>query len=228
MTEKQQCKWLLHRFKIKNMLLYGLQNNFIGLYDEALIEKLRTIYDGGLPASIILLSNGLSNGHCYDCALLLARAFLETEDEVQLLYGSIDSLRLNPQYISKDNHLYADHCFLERITKQGQHIIYDTSSGYIFTKKMYWLMERPIIRRRVCKQAIAKLIREHEEQYPLDYQRCDEAAPFILPMIELSYREKKETYAGINLLQREVDIYKQLIDYDILYEKINNDIKRLG
>lgn len=228
MTEKQLQKWRLHNFKIKNMLLKGLEYGSISQYSEALIQKLRTIYDGGLPASIILLSKGLSDGHCYERALLLARAFLDTDEDVHLLYGSIESLRLNPKYISYDDPLYADHCFVERITPQGQHLIYDTSSGFIFTKEMYWLMERPRIRETLCKQTIIKLIQEQEEQYPLDYQRCDEVAPFIIPMIELTYSGKGETYAEINLLQREVELFKKLIDYDTLCEIINDDMKCLG
>lgn len=228
MTEKQRRKWQLHNFKIKNMMSEGLEMGIISQYDEALIQKLRTIYDGGLPASIILLSNGLSNGHCYDQALLLARAFLDTDDDVKLIYGSVESLRLNPNYIDRKDALYADHCFVERITIKGQHLIYDTSTGLIFTKEMYWLMERPRIREIVNKQEIIKLVEKEEEQYPDDYKRCDEVAPFLIPMIELTYQMDNETYAKINLLQREVEYYKQLIDYNALCEKVDNDMKYLG
>lgn len=43
------------------------------------------------------------------------RAFLEDEDNIQLLYATIDSLKLNPEFIS-DDPLYEDYCILERIT----------------------------------------------------------------------------------------------------------------
>ena len=88
MIKKMQIlKWKLHQYEVKKLLLFGLKNGYIAPYDDDLIEKLRWIYDGGIPASILLLSNSMSNGHCYDRALLMARAFLEEEDDVKLLYG---------------------------------------------------------------------------------------------------------------------------------------------
>ena len=89
-------------------------------------------------------------------------------------------------------------------------------------------MERPRIREVVNKQEIIKLVEKAKEQYPDDYKRCDEVAPFLIPMIELTYQMNNETYAKINLLQREVEYYKQLIDYDALCEKVDNDMKYLG
>lgn len=133
-TEMQKLKWDIHQKKHKMLMIYGFQHGLIFPYDEELIKKLRNVYYGGIPASIILLSNGMSNGHCYDRALLMSRAFLNDEDDVNLLYGDIDSLKLNPNFISDSPH-YADHCFVERITKDGRHLIYDTSCGFIFDKK---------------------------------------------------------------------------------------------
>ena len=78
----------------------------------------------------------------------MSQAFLDSEDDVKLLYAEIDSLRLNPDYI-RDDPMYADHCFVERITKDGRHLIYDTSCGFIFDKKIYWLMEKRTVDGRV-------------------------------------------------------------------------------
>ena len=83
-------------------------------YDGHLIKKLRKVYYGGIPASVILISDGMTNGHCYDRALLMSRAFLDDEDSVKLIYADIDSLKLNPKFIS-DSPLYADHCIVERM-----------------------------------------------------------------------------------------------------------------
>ena len=66
-------------------LNWGFENGLVGYYTDTLIEKLRNIYDGGMPASIILLSIGLCNGNCYDRALLLSRAFLDTDCDVKLV-----------------------------------------------------------------------------------------------------------------------------------------------
>ena len=60
-TRIQKMKWDLHCKKEKMLLIYGLKNGLITLYDDELIEKLRNIYYGGIPASIILLSNVKQN-----------------------------------------------------------------------------------------------------------------------------------------------------------------------
>ena len=58
-TKLQTMKWNLHNYKLKQLLIWGLKNGYITPYDDTLIEKLRNIYDGGIPASILLLSNGM-------------------------------------------------------------------------------------------------------------------------------------------------------------------------
>ena len=101
-TNTQEIKWKLHNYKNKKILIWGLKNGLIIPYDDRLIEKLRSIYYGGIPASIILLSDGLCNGHCYDRAVLLSRAFFDEEDDIKLLYARINSLKLNPELAGKN------------------------------------------------------------------------------------------------------------------------------
>lgn len=224
-----KMKWELHRYKQKQLLLWGLKNGLIKPYDDELIEKLRTVYYGGIPASIILLSNAMSNGHCYDRALLMSRAFLDEDCDVQLVYATIDSLKLNPKFIS-DKPLYADHCILERITKDGQHLIYDTSAGFICDKKVYWLMEHPKVRKINNKESIINFLKEDEFYYPEDPERDKYAAPMILPFIEMTYGKPTEMYSqtGIELLQREIEHYKKTMNYDDVVEEIDQDMKRMG
>lgn len=219
-------KWDLHCKKEKMLLIYGLINGLITLYDDKLIEKLRNIYYGGIPASIILLSNGMSNGYCYDRALLMSRAFLDEEDDIQLLYADVDSLKLNPEY----SPLYAKHCILERITKDGKHFIYDTSSGFIYNKNIYWLMEHPKVRKINNKESIIKFLKEDEEFHPQNIEHDKYVSPFILNMIEKTYGRPTELYSrlGIELLQREIEYYKKTINYDEIVDEINKDMKRFG
>ena len=228
-TRIQKMKWDLHQKKYRILLLWGLKNGLIAPYDDWLIEKLRKVYYGGIPASVILLSDGMTNGHCYDRALLMSRAFLDDEDDVQLLYADINSLKLNPKHIS-DSPLYADHCIVERITKDGRHIIYDTTAGFVFDKKLYWLMEHPKIRKINNKESIIKFITEEDELHPEDVERDKYAAPLILPMIEKTFGRPNEMYSllGIELLQREIEHYKKIINYDGVVEEISQDLKRLG
>lgn len=201
-------------------------------YDDKLIEKLRNIYYGGLPASIILLSDSLTNGYCYDRALLLAKAFIEEEDDIKLLYASIDSIRLNPMYIDKKSKdpLYADHCILERTTKGGHHLIYDTTNGFIYDKSIYWMIENPKVRHINDKESIKRFIEDDEEHLIEDLDRDKYVTPLIIPMIEETYERPTEQYSarGIELLQREVELYKSLINYDELVKEIEEDMRRLG
>ena len=206
-----------------------MKNGLITPYDDQLIEKLRKVYYGGIPASVILLSDGMTNGHCYDRALLMSRAFLDDEDDVRLLYADIDSLKLNPKFIS-DSPLYADHCIVERITKDGKHLIYDTSAGFVYDKKLYWLMEHPKVRKVNNKESIIKFINEDEEIHPEDVERDKYITPLVLTMIEKTFGRPNEMYSflGIELLQREIEHYKQTINYDGVVEEISQDMKRLG
>lgn len=228
-TKIQKLKWDLHQKRYKMLLIYGLQHGLIFPYDDELIGKLRNVYYGGIPASIILLSNGMSGGHCYDRALLMSRAFLDEEDDVKLLYGNIDSIKLNPRFISDSPH-YADHCFVERIAKDGRHLIYDTSCGFVFDKRMYWLMEKPKLRHTNSKESIRKFIDENEDRFPEDIERDKYASSLILPMIETTFGRPTEMYSlsGIELLQREINHFKEQIKYDDVVREIDEDMKRLG
>ena len=228
-TKIQKLKWDLHQKRYKMLLIYGLQHGLIFPYDDELIGKLRNVYYGGIPASIILLSNGMSDGHCYDRALLMSRAFLDEEDDVKLLYGNIDSIKLNPRFISDSPH-YADHCFVERIAKDGRHLIYDTSCGFVFDKRMYWLMEKPKLRHTNSKESIRKFIDEDEDRFPEDIERDKYASSLILPMIETTFGRPTEMYSlsGIELLQREINHFKEQIKYDDVVREIDEYMKRLG
>ena len=224
----EELKWKIHCYKQKKLLIYGLKNGLIVPYDDELIIKLRNVYYGALPASIILLSNGLTNGYCYDRALLMSQAFLDDDGDVQLLYATIDSLQLNPRFIS-DRPMYADHCIVERITREGKHLIYDTSAGFVYDKKIYWLMENPRIRKINNKESIKQFIKVDKDRWSEDLDKDKYALPLILPMIEDSLGKSNEMYSfkGIELLQREIEHYKSKINYEKIVEEINQDMKQL-
>ena len=212
MRRTQDSAWNVHNFKKKKILLWGLEKGAITVYDDLLIEKLRDIYYGGVPASILVLSHSILN--CYDKALLLARAFLNGDDDVCLLYISIDSLRLNPQLARCNIPLWSDHCVVERTTKNGQSFIYDPSSGLVYNKKVYWLMEHPEVRKIQCKLSIFDFVSANEYYHPENIWRDKDLLPLILPMIEKTYGRDLYSQLGIELLQREVEYFKCQVNYD--------------
>lgn len=229
-SETTEKKWELHKKKLQRLTYWGLKHGYVKPYNNKLIEKLRTIYYGGLPASILLLSNGMSNGYCYDRALLMALAFIDTDDDVKLICAAVDSLKLNPEYDCEEDPLYADHCFVERITQDGKHLIYDTSSGFIYDKRFYWIIEHPVIRKVIEKDAIIKRNKEDEEYFPEDIERDKYAATITLPLIESTYGRPTELYSqlGIELLQKEIELFKEKIKFSEVCKEVDEDMRNLG
>lgn len=201
----QNLRWKLNQYKNTRLLLLGLKTNLIDIYNDELIDKLRNIYYSGVPASIILLSIYLCNGYCRERALLLARAFIDEDDDINLILAEVDNIKLNPKYIS-DDRSYAEHCFLERITKDGKHLIYDTSTGFVYDKKLYWLMEHPKVNKIINKDTIKKYYDEKKEEQQIDYEYMND---FIIPNVESTYVYNNEIYAMEGMLQREVTRYKK-------------------
>ena len=197
-------RWRLYKFLSEKIMLWGLKKGYVWPYSADDIEKFRDVYYGGAPASVILLCNAITNGNCYDRALLASRAFMGEPGDVKLIYASVADLRLNPEVKE------ADHCFVERITGDGEHIVYDTSTGFVYSKWFYWLLNRPKIRKINDKQAIKDFLMGDEPEHP-------ESSKFILaavvPCIEATYGQSSELYSapGIELLQREVELFKKKV-----------------
>ena len=229
-TKLQELKWKIYKQKSNQLLLWGLDHGYVTIYNDELIEKLRTIYYGGIPASILLLSKGMSDGRCYDRALLMSRAFLDEKKDVKLIYAFIDNLRLNPEYIDNDNPFYAEHCVVEITDKNDQCYIIDTSDGLIYDKKLYWIIEHPKIKKIDNKESIINLVEADECYCPENIERDKYIAPVILSMIENTYGKPNEFYSqlGIELLQREIEHFKKVIDYDSVCQEIDEDMRRLG
>jgi hypothetical protein len=221
-------EWLLHQKKNKELLIYGLQYGYIRPYNDKLIMRLRNITYGGIPASIILLSDYLSNGFCYERSILLAEALLDLLQDIKLVYASIESLRINPKIKDRDDLLYADHCFIEGVYDNKKYI-FDTSLGFIFDKDIYIRMEKPIIRKENNKEKIIKYLEMDKLYHSEDIERDKYMAPIVLPYIERVYGRATEMYShdGILLLQREIEHFKEVINYNEIYNNMNDDIKRL-
>lgn len=216
-------RWQQFHRRRDELLLKGLENGSITPYSEEDITKCRQKTYGGLPISIIILSDGLCNGFCYDRALVLASALLESDD-IRLLYGDTDTFRLNPLYA--DNPASWRHCILERTCKDGRKLIYDTAYGLIFDKEIYWEIERPQICHVRTKQEIAEYLEEENRIHPENAKEDKWLNLATIALLERTFDNTDEIYAqeGLKMLQREISFYKESIHYDELSRQVASDI----
>lgn len=158
----------------------------------------------------------------------MARAFLDEDCDVRLLYASIESLRVKPK-IDENDLLYDDHCVVEVTLKNGKIFIIDTSLGFIFDKSFYYLMEHPKIRKINSKEDIIKFVELEESYHSQDIENDKYFSLAILPLIEMTYGKSNEMYSAlsIGLLQREIEHFKKVIDYEGLREEINEEMEKM-
>ena len=144
-------KWNIHQKKEKFLMIKAAYKGYIKLYDEELLNRLRNIYYGGLPASILLLHRGICNGKCYDRATLLAYAL---NNDYDVVYANINNIKLNPLYVDdyKKDSTTAEHCYVIEKDNNGLDWVYDTSSGFIIEKNLYYKIEKPKERMRNSKE----------------------------------------------------------------------------
>jgi hypothetical protein len=227
-NKEMEEKWLSWRKKEYDLMMNGLEKKTIRLYNEEEIVKAREIYFEGLPASIILLSTYLCNGRCYDISFLVARLFLDDEDtiDLKLLYADVDSLRLNPNYVNENN---LEHCVLYRKTKDGKRLIYDTSVGYIFNSEEWAKLESPTNISCHDKDVIIKALDKYMKDYPEKVSYIPEAALLLIPEVEEHYNDLDEQYAWkvFEYLPREVELFKNKINYNKLKEEYKDKLKEL-
>ena len=91
-------------------------------------------------------------------------------------------------------------------------------------------MENPKVRKVNDKEAIRNFIQDEEYYHPEDIENDKYAAPLILAIIETTFGRPNEMYStpSIELLQREIEYYKNRINYDAIVEEIDQDMRRLG
>ena len=227
-TELEQLKWKLHKKKYDILFDYGVKHGLIRSYDNQLIENLRHIYYGGLPASILLLHGKLSNGYCYDRGTLITLGF--GNDDFQVVDSDIDSLKLNPQFIDeyRYNNLsehYPNHCFAERTTSDGITWVYDTSVGLVFEKSLYYKMQNPKITKVNNRSTTLKFL-YYDFQRDADIERDKYALPLILHNIEACMYPTQPFY--LEQLKKEIEILKSEIGYDDVCKEMKEDMKRKG
>ena len=211
-TKIENLKWILYKKKRDILADFGFSFGAIRPYDDELIEKLRDVYYGGIPASICLLDENGVRRKCYDRALLIAHAF--KDDDFRMVDADIDGITLNPKNIDYyvDEPHYGNHCFIERTDEKGTVWVYDTTMMLMYEKSLYYAMERPKITRINEKDAVLNYC-EFVDVENANLENDKYAAPLILPLIEKHIVDQK-VYK--DELAREIELYKKKIDYDAL------------
>lgn len=224
----EKMRWQLYLKKQRMLLNYGIKMGLVRKYDDDLLERLRHVYYGGLPATILLLHRGLSNGYCYDRGTLVTLGF--GEDDFCVVDADVDSLRLNPVYIEqcRNGELgeeYGDHCFAERTDKDGIVWVYDTSMGLAIEKSLYYKMERPKV--RVVRDRKSTLSFLYEDFLrDSDIRRDKYVLPLTLPFIESNMVPTQPLY--LEQLKREIEMLKQEVDYEGICREIDDERKAKG
>ena len=223
-----QLKWKKYKKKKDLVFIYGLATGKIKPYDNETLERLRKVYYGGVSASVIILCDKLCEHRCYDRGLLITFGF--GDDDFQLVDADIDGITLNPKYIDQYNHgkedeHYGNHCFAERKTRDGKTWVYDTTLGLVFEKSLYYFLENPKITKINSKQETLDFI-EYKEIANADISKDKYAVHLILPNIEKIANNSNDFYKDD--LLREIELYKQDIDYKSVCNEIKEGMQKHG
>ncbi len=196
---------------------YGMKNNLIKFYDATLIEELRKYYFGVIPLSIILLSHDLCNSFCLSRASFVTNGF--QDDEFNLVWAQIDGLKYNKKYMeeAKVNPRITYHLFAERIKKDGTTWVFDTSSGLIIEKNLYYQMEHPRIISKLSKRRVLSYPNPCKELKSLGDLKY--LIPFLMPRIETSL-EREDMY--FQELKNEIELFKKQVAYENLCQELNS------
>ena len=213
-------EWDLYKKRKSELFLLGIQRGLIKYYEDELLDEVRNIYYGGLPITVMLLHSGMANGNCYNLGRLVTLGF--GCDDFRVVYADIDELKLNPMFISKYNNgeldsSYSVHCFAERKTKDGKTWVYDTSSGFVIEKTLYYRMQNPKI--RDVKDRRDTVMSLKNELLNCNIEKDKKSLPFILPCLEANLKPIQFFY--LDQLKSELSRFKQDVDYDFLCKNIN-------
>lgn len=197
--------------KVKLEVLGALTKQ-VTTYESSLIERLRTIYFGGVPGSVILLIPSLCINRCYDRGMMLSMGL----DEFDIVWGSTRSIRFEIMRDEGKFHnilIRSDHFWVE-----SDGWVYDTTRGFKVKKWLYYILETPIIRSRKNQDWC------HEQDlYKRDLAGNIEQDKYALPII-IPLLEPIKKSLNSELAIKELDLFKQFINYDGLCKEMQFDM----
>lgn len=228
MTIERKTKWFWKKHSW--LMSFGFKHGLIVGYSDAFLEKLRNVYYGGIPASIILLDPARCRGKCYDRAILAAAGLKDINYKV--IHADIDTIRYNKYTIAeiefwqskgeKISKHYANHCYLE-FEDGGLTWVLDTTDGLIYEKHLYQLINRPKVNCvRTKEETLA--FPDYIDIIEADIERDKYIVPSLLPIIEAEI-QKHSLYQ--EQAKREIELFKQKIGYEQLVQELEEHKKRI-
>lgn len=209
------------------LMKFGFKFGLICGYGEKIIENLRNVYYGGIPASIILLNRRMCVGKCYDRAVLACLGL--EEYDYRVVHANIDSIRYNKKCLSeikywmeqgeKISDKYPNHCFVE-VDFDGRMWVIDTTDGLIYDKKLYYLINNPEVNCIRTKEETLEFP-DYVDIKEADFERDKWIVPELLPIIEEQIEDTYPFYK--ELAKKEIELFKEKINYDALCEQVADD-----
>ncbi len=205
--------------KHDKLMKFGFKTGLIRGYGEDFLARLREVYYGGIPASILLLNPKSCGGKCYDRAVLACFAFEDVD--YQVVHANVDSIRYNRKTVAEVNYWleqgkeissrYPNHCFVE--FKLGNVTwVLDTTDGLVYEKHLYYLINNPEI---TCIRSKAETLEfpDYRDIANADFEKDKWIVPTLLPVIE---QQIEDSSMYKELARREIQIFKDRINYDEL------------
>lgn len=201
------------------LMKLGIKLGLVRGYSEVFIERLRDVYYGGIPASIILLNPRSCRGKCYDRAVLAC--FALTDIDYQVVHANIDTIRYNRKTVDEVNYYlsqgmaisekYPNHCFVE-FQLNGITWVLDTTDALVYEKHFYYLINNPDVNCiRTKEETMA--FPDYVDIQNAEIERDKWAALSILPIIE---QQIEESSMYKELARREIQFFKDKIHFDEL------------
>lgn len=155
----------------------GLIRNQVSYFEPEIFEKLKKHQYGGIPLNILIGSDKLANGKCYDRVMGLTFAF----DNCVLVHGD---LTIYAKVIGEKEY---DHAWVE----VGD-FVYDTTWGIKINKKLYYKWMGVKVIKKMNKVQMLEheyYVEQKESKIEDNLNVIDIIMPLIIPILE---RELKE------------------------------------
>ena len=222
-TALDKIKWRAHLIKKRYYLVKGFSDGSVKFYDDELIKELRHIYYGGIPCSIMILCKGLCDGYCLDRSVMITNGF--GDDDFNIVLADVDSIKLNPEYIDKysgSEEQWAYHSFAERTLSDGSVWVYDTSSGLVIKKDLYYKIESPSVYSSGVKSK-SETLQYREPLYKTEDTIGDDMYAAVLSMPNIKLVASLDDYIYADALKREIDLFEQSDLYTAARREIEAD-----